>query len=115
MSPSINYQESVYFKALLIESTEAFARVSKKGMHAILPIPSAPNGHLRAYNETISELNRTVIPQTDSKSIFPQRFKKTQARKQASNQKRQNGMTSSRENKPFLHFSATSSQNLQAH
>lgn len=118
--PPLYYQEIVCFKTFLTDSsyTEAFARVSKKGMHVILPIPSTPNGLLRAYYE-ISEGNRTVVPQTDSTSIFPQRFKKTQANKQPSNQltkKRQNRMSgSSRESNPFLHLSATSSQNLQVH
>lgn len=42
--PPLYYQESVCLKTLLIESsgTEALARVSKKGMHVTLPIPSAP-------------------------------------------------------------------------
>lgn len=81
------------FKTLLIEPScsEAFARVSKKGMQVILPIPSAPNGLLRAHYENISEVNRTVVPQTDSKSIFPQKFKKNpskQASKQPANQEK---------------------------
>lgn len=56
--------------------TEAFARVSKKGMHVVLAAPSAPNSPPRAFYETISEGNRTVVSQTDSTSIFPQRLKK---------------------------------------
>lgn len=82
--PPLYYQENVCFKTLLIESscTEAFARVSKKGIHVILPISSAPNGLLRAFYETISEVNRITVPQTDSKIISSERFKKTQPNNQ---------------------------------
>lgn len=66
--------------------TEAFARVSKKGTHVILPAHGAPNSPLRTFYETISEGNRTVVSQTDSTSIFPQRLKKQKTTKKKAKQ-----------------------------
>lgn len=40
----------------------------------ILPAHSVPSSSLRNSHETISEGNRTVVSQTDSTHIFPQRF-----------------------------------------
>lgn len=88
--------------------TEAFARVSKMGMHGILPFRSAVNGPLRTFYETISEENRTVVSQTDSTSIFPQRFKKKPNKKKP--KAKQDEWFFKRE--PFLLLSAMSRQSL---
>lgn len=83
--------------------TETFARVSKKGTHASLPAHGAPNRPLRTFYETISEGNRTVVSQTDSASIFPQRLKQKKRAKQDE---------WFFKSEPFLHLGATRRQNL---
>lgn len=69
-----------------------------------LPAHSVPSSSLWTSHETISEGNRTVVSQTDSTHIFPQRIKKK--KKKAKQDER------FFKSEPFLHLSATSWQNL---